>query len=110
MKLKKRNSNEPPDEPVVKPLQTIGKVTLDLTNDDIIKGVPGCAMLCPLARCGNRCVPGAYNCRVTHTELIVFYGSKRGYKSYPLPDAVSGYVIKYDETGVLIPFAFEITL
>ena len=110
MKTKKRDRNEEPEEEVKKPLQTEGKVTLDLTLDDIIKGIPGCAMLCPLARCGNRCVPGAYNCRVTHSALIVFFGSKRGYKSYPLPETVSGYTVKYDETGILVPFAYEITL
>lgn len=93
-----------------KPIQTEGKVTLDLINDDIIRGYPRSPLACPLARCGARCIPGVYHVKVGKWELIAFFGSKKGFKKWPLPDIIRDYVVKFDEEGVMVPFSWEIDL
>lgn len=93
-----------------KPLQTEGKVTLDLTNEDIIRGYQRSPMNCPLARCGNRCIPGVYSVKIGYGFLYAFFGSKTGTKKWPIPDIIREYLLKYDETGVMVPFAWEIDL
>lgn len=93
-----------------KPIQTEGKVTLDLTNDDIIRGHQRSPLNCPLARCGNRCIPGVYHVKIGYGHLYAFFGSKSPTKKWAIPDKIREYLLKYDEFGIMVPFAWEIDL
>lgn len=99
------------DEPAVfVPKLVDGKAMIDVTTEDIRLGVPGHAFYCPLSRAVVRCVPGAYNCATTRDCIRIFFGTKIGYKTYPINEVISEYLSGFDVRGFMKPFSWELKL
>lgn len=82
---------------------------IDVTQDDIDAGKPGCNYNCPVAITLQRVFPGAY-VRVERDEIVI------GFKTYLSPKAVSEFIYDFDgwkedsdeERDDPEPFSFEL--
>jgi len=80
-----------------------GTYHIDVTNEDILKGVRGDASLCAIARAVKRALD---------LEDAEIEGSKirMGYLRGEGPRAIDAFIATYDSAGRVEPFAFDLTL
>jgi len=79
------------------------EVTIDVTEDDIIDGIPRLCFLCPVARAAYR----ALGVPVAVTDSIL---EAEGYLNVALPDWVRDRIAEFDARGHCEPFDFTVVL
>ncbi len=85
------------------------KITINVTDDDIIAGKPNNCKTCPVALAVMRTIPNIVSVFVT--DVI---GCTRKpnltYTRLSYPDWVRAIINAFDQTGSMVPFSFEVEL
>lgn len=87
------------------------KVTINVTEDDILTGIRGICVLCPIARAINRVLSdNEYFAVVGNYLHISDYKESHFRKVVVLPKVARAFINSFDEGEGVMPFSFELDI
>jgi hypothetical protein len=83
-------------------------ITVDVTEEDIKRGVRKSCSKCPIARAITRQFTGLYIVRVDRGDVTLFDAPYRVCFWAELPSYVMDCINRFDEDGLMEPFSFSL--
>ena len=85
-------------------------VTIDVTAEDIAKGLPDSACECPIAFAVQRCVPHASEVAVTNFNIRARLNPFALLQRMVLPAPAQAFIRQFDRREQVKPFSFAINI
>jgi hypothetical protein len=87
------------------------QLDVDVTQEDILQGIPNDEYWCPIARAVRRIVPGVECVTVDQGMLsVVLTEDIEEHLEAELPPVAKEFVAGFDETATVLPFKFSVAL
>ena len=80
---------------------------INVTQEDIDRGIPQCALSCPVARAVRAAFPTALYATATHMFISILNDTNT-FQHWNTPESVSEFVKTFDNLQDVQPFSFEL--